>query len=216
MGIALALFFFAAPARAQIEVSATAKGTVGCALLGAELPLIVESIVGVQNGWVLGLSALGGAVGGGLAGFFLVEAGTLGSPVELSVGSLVIGMVLIIPTVGLVVNATSYHPEESDSFVEVNPEDEVDADAGASGSAEDGAVQGGFNLGGSTGGGGQETPEGGTPAPPPERRPSPGPTGSLIIWDAGTLALSVPGIALRPETSTRGSLFALSLASGRF
>lgn len=208
-GLCLGVVLFSArPASAQVEVSATLKGTIGCGLLGAELPLMVESIIGVRNGWVLGLSAIGGGVGGGLLGYFVVEET---SP-ELSIGSLVAGMALVIPTVGLVVNATSYRPDEGDSFVDVNPEDEVEGDASATGESGDGAAQGGFQLGGSTGGG-EESP--GAEPSPPQHRPAPRPgVSSVLRLDAGALALAWPSVTVVPRAN--GAVFGVSIASGTF
>jgi hypothetical protein len=194
-GAMLGLLLWATPAEAQVEVSPSFKGTIGCGLIGAELPLMVESLLRIQNGWILGGSAVAGAVGGGIFGWLVVEPDSA----ELSMGALVVGMALIIPTIGLVVNATSYRRGDDEaSFVDGNAVEETTGDA----SAGDEGASGGFQVGGST----TES----TPAP----APTPPPQSSLLRLDAGAVALAVPVVGIVPDPAA--PVFAVSIASGTF
>jgi len=218
--VILGASLLASPPAAAQAVSPTLKGTIGCGLIGGELPLMVMSIVGVDNGWILAAGGVLGATGGALGGFFYVEE----QGAELAVGSLVLGMALAIPTLGLIVNATAYRPDDGDSFIEPIPEDdgEGDVDADANLETGDGGAQGGFSIGGSTeeGGGGDDAGAGGGAAPerqPPrirlERR---SPVGSLLRFDAGQIALAVPTVAVLPAGPSSGTVVSMSLASGTF
>ena len=97
----------ARPAAADV-VSATGKGITGGILLGAELGMLPQGILGVDKWWTYLLGGAVGAAGGGVAGYF-VETGT--STAEPSLYMLAGGMALIIPTVVLTLNATAYKPE---------------------------------------------------------------------------------------------------------
>jgi hypothetical protein len=86
-----------------------ASGIGGGALLGAEIPLIVEGIAGVHSGWVYLISAVVGA-GGGAAGGFAIENSS--SDGRASTYMLAGGLALVIPALVLTLNATRYQPEE--------------------------------------------------------------------------------------------------------
>jgi hypothetical protein len=91
------------------EVSSTGKGITGGALLGAEVPVIIEGIAGVHSGWVYLISAIVGAGGGGLGGYEVEKGSSDGTaPMYLLAG----GLALVIPAVVLTLNATRYQPEE--------------------------------------------------------------------------------------------------------
>jgi hypothetical protein len=91
------------------NVSPKGKGTVGGALLGAEIPTIVEGIAGVHSGWVYLISAIVGAGGGGVVGFEVEQNSNDGkAPMYLLAG----GLALVIPALVLTLNATRYQPEE--------------------------------------------------------------------------------------------------------
>src|SRR3954454_20621203 len=49
---------------------ATFSATTGGALLGAEVVMLTEGIVGVRNRWILLGSGAVGAIGGGIGGYF--------------------------------------------------------------------------------------------------------------------------------------------------
>jgi hypothetical protein len=89
------------------EVEAKGVGVSGGVLVGAELVLAIEAIIGVESVWPwIVFPALGGA-GGGVGGYFLEKA----SP-EGAVALLVSGMVFIIPTAVAVSASTAYDPAE--------------------------------------------------------------------------------------------------------
>lgn len=106
----VALLLLPAVASAQVGAETAdsgAKGTVGGALLGAELVLVVEALFDVDPWWAYLLGGGLGAVGGGVGGFFVDEQGSAPA----SMGLLVGGLVLSIPTTVAVLSATSYEPE---------------------------------------------------------------------------------------------------------
>ncbi len=95
------------PANAPASnASPTGKGTVGGALLGAEVVMLTEAIADVKQGWAYGLGGGLGAVAGGVGGFFAEDKG---NP-KLSLYLLVGGMALAIPTTVAVLSATAYEP----------------------------------------------------------------------------------------------------------
>lgn len=198
---------WAATARAQTgpapdEVDPTAKGIIGCALLGAEAALIVESVADVRNGWALGLIPLATGIGGGIGGYFLEQ----NTDAEWSVAMLVAGMALAIPTTIIVLKATAYSSDVEEGWVDRS--DEVTEPEPSAGDTEETTVE-------RT----SETPppptEGGGEAPPPAEggggtEPPPAPEGggappgpqSLLRITPGTLSIGVPGVAVVPSYST--------------
>lgn len=110
LAFATALAGSPSDARADGPVTATGKGTVGGALLGGEVVCITMGAIGVERGWPYFVFGGLGAVGGGIGGFFVEKASTP----EPSLYMLAGGMALVIPTLVVSLNATSYHPPESD------------------------------------------------------------------------------------------------------
>lgn len=55
------------------EVRATPKGTIGLAMIGAELGLIIPSAAGLNEVWALTVFPVLGATGGALAGYFALD-----------------------------------------------------------------------------------------------------------------------------------------------
>jgi hypothetical protein len=156
----------ASPALAD-EVSPTGKGITGGALLGAEVVTIVESIIGVRNGWAYIGGAAAGAIGGGIGGYFIEQGSSDGRvPVYMLAG----GLALVIPAVVLTLNATRYMPDETATEDKgAPPADAPPADPGRAGGSAVGP------------GGGASAPPppvapppstpAPTPAPPPQARP---------------------------------------------
>jgi len=90
----------------EIEANPNVKGTVGGALLGAELVLAIEAAFDVQPAWAYIAGGLGGAVAGGVGGYFVEQEGNPKTTM-LMLGA---GMAFIIPTTVAVLSATAYEP----------------------------------------------------------------------------------------------------------
>jgi hypothetical protein len=116
---------FAAPALAvgEDEAGGPPKGTIGGVLLGAELVLVVEAAFDVQPTWAYIAGGLGGALGGGIAGYYIEQDA---SP-RVSMLMLASGLTLAIPTVVAVLSATAYEPP-ADYLEDTIPPDEPVAD----------------------------------------------------------------------------------------
>jgi hypothetical protein len=180
------------------RVSALPQGTIGTALLGAEAVMIIESVAGVRNRWVILGSGLAGLVAGGVGGFFIDQAiDNAQGPAEISSALLVVGMGLIIPTTIAFAAATMYRPEEANV---VTTED----NAGSAPPLEESTGTGGAGAG--TGAAPSSgAPSGGTSAPPPNAAPSTSPPqGSiqrtrpeaLVNYAPGRLQLGLPAFSI--------------------
>gem|GEM_PF-905495 len=88
------------------EPEAIGKGIVGGALLGAELTLTVEALVGVKPWWGYLIGGGLGAVAGGVGGYFVADAAGPEAPTAF----LVSGLVLAVPTTIFVLSQTAYRP----------------------------------------------------------------------------------------------------------
>lgn len=113
----------AGEASASGPVSPTGKGTVGGALLGAEVVTITMGAAGLSRGWPYFVFGGLAAVGGGVGGYYLDKAtvgttadnGTItGRKSEPSLYMLAGGMALVIPALVISLNATAYRPPETD------------------------------------------------------------------------------------------------------
>lgn len=195
---------WAGPAHAQSgpvadEVDPTAKGIIGCALLGAEASLIVESVAGVRNGWALGLIPVATGIGGGIGGYFLEQ----NADAEWSVATLVAGMALVIPTTIIVLKATAYSSDMEGGWVDHS--DEGSEPPPASDSEETTVERTNEAPPAPAEGGGEAPPPadggGGTEAPPEGGATPPGPS-SLLQITPGTLSLGVPSIGFVGSYST--------------
>lgn len=169
-------------------VSPTAKGIIGGALLGGEVVMMTEALIGVRPVWPYLVGGGLGAVGGGVAGYFIESSSTDGRvPVFMLAG----GLALVIPTMVLTLNATRYRSpaeENMESQAPVNT-NEPKADPGKPGS---GPVQGG------------ESKPAAAPAPAPAPATPGGGGGaplSLVNVRGGTLSMSVPVPEVRPVYS---------------
>lgn len=85
-------------------VSATGKGIVGGALLGAEVTIIGEAIAGVEQPWLFAVGGALGAAAGGTAGYFIESD----AHPRVSVSMLMGGMALSIPTLVVYLDATRH------------------------------------------------------------------------------------------------------------
>ena len=169
------------------DVSPTGKGIVGGALLGAEVPTIIEGIAGVRSGWVYVISAVVGAGGGGFGGYEVEHSSTDGkAPMYMLAG----GLALVIPAVVLTLNATRYQPEEgaTEDRVPVGPAAEPGAPGGSIIAPPPGGVA--------------EPPAPPPPPPPPAATPAPPPPQSLLDVHQGAFRVGVPAVAVGPAFST--------------
>jgi hypothetical protein len=166
------------------DVSPTGKGIVGGALLGAEVPTIIEGIAGVRSGWVYVISAVVGAGGGGFGGYEVEHNSTDGkAPMYMLAG----GLALVIPAIVLTLNATRYQPEEgaTEDRVPVGPAAEPGAPGGSIVAPPPGVAE----------------PPAPPPPPPPAAAPAPPPPQSLLDIHQGTFRLGVPAVAVGPVFS---------------
>jgi hypothetical protein len=169
------------------EVSPTGKGIVGGALLGAEAVTITEGIIGVRKPIAYVIGGGLGAIGGGVAGYFIEQGSDDGRvPVYMLAG----GMALVIPAVIVTLNATRYRPSEGAT------EDRVPPDAPV---ADPGIVGGSITFDSGASGGTGAPPANPTPpaAAPPVPAPSPTPQQapppqSLFDVHDGAFRIGVP------------------------
>jgi hypothetical protein len=185
LGVALA-----APlsARAEGPVTPTAKGMVGGGLLGAEVVMISIGIAGVDRVWpYLVFGAVG--AGGGVVGGYFVEQTEIPEP---SLYMLAGGMALVVPTLVVVLNATSYKPgeDEEEGYEVIDPDKDKEKQPEAEGRAA------------------------------PRRQARALPTWSLVEVGADRVTLGVPAVELRPATAMGEPLAATELrvpmVGGRF
>jgi hypothetical protein len=159
------------------EVSPNGKGTVGGALLGGEVVVIVEAIAGVHKTWAYGVGAAVGAVGGGIGGYFIEQGSSDGRiPVAMLAG----GMALVIPALVLTLNATRYMPDET-ATEDKAPTNQPAANPGTPGGSSVEGVPGAA-----------PPPSGGSGAPAPSAPPPP----PQSLLDLQLLDRTVPTVRL--------------------
>ena len=91
------------------EVKPTGKGIVGGAFLGGEVVVFIEAIAGVRSGTAYLLGAGGGAIAGGVGGYFIEQSVSDGRvPAYMLAG----GLALIIPALVVTLDQTRYLPTE--------------------------------------------------------------------------------------------------------
>jgi hypothetical protein len=91
------------------EVESGSKGLVGGVLLGAEAVDLGLALGGVRSSWPYWAFGAVGAAGGGWLGYTVDQSASPTGSMLLLAG----GVALVIPTVILSLDATSYHPPES-------------------------------------------------------------------------------------------------------
>nr|MBK7063731.1 hypothetical protein [Deltaproteobacteria bacterium] len=104
------------PREAQAQtvnaVTPTGKGIAGCALLGGEAVMLIEAAAGARPTWAYLVGGGLGAIAGGVGGYFLEQAAEGDTTLTgITVGTLVVGLGLIIPTTIATLGATAYSPE---------------------------------------------------------------------------------------------------------
>jgi hypothetical protein len=123
-------------AAADGPVQTWGKGTVGGALLGAEVVVIPMGAAGLNRGWPYFVFGGLGMVGGAVGGYFLdqhfavstdAKGNVTGGPATPSMIMLAGGLALVIPAVIVSLNATAYRPPDSDRNEPANNEPAKDA-----------------------------------------------------------------------------------------
>jgi hypothetical protein len=128
--LAFALVLLGGPIRASAQlpvgtqVETPPKGTIGLALVGAELGLSLPAAFRVKNPWILSATGVVGATGGALAGYYLLDRRNTGATRALSISFISLGLAGFIPTTLLLVRASRYVPPSEE------PSEVALADAG--------------------------------------------------------------------------------------
>lgn len=104
------------------QASSDGKGIAGGVLLGAEAVLLTEAAIDVKPHWLYYVGGGVGAVGGGIAGYYLEDSLEPKGNMFLLAG----GMLLVIPTVVAVLSATAY--ETDATMTADSPTDDLPAD----------------------------------------------------------------------------------------
>ena len=162
-----------APSTAHAEnVTPTGKGIVGGAFLGGEIVVFVEAIAGVRSGTAYLLGAGGGAVAGGVGGYFVEQAVSDGRvPAYMLAG----GLALLIPALVVTLDQTRYMPTEGAR--EDRPVNNLPpSDPGKPGGSAVVGAESAPSTPTATPPG-QVTPTPSTPSTPPSTPPSPPPAG---------------------------------------
>jgi len=98
------------------SVKAKGVGIAGGAIVGGELVVAIEGLIGVKPLWPYLTFPFLGAAGGGVGGYYLEKASTEGA-----VAMLIGGLALLIPTALLAASGRAYDPEEEGAL---GPDDE--------------------------------------------------------------------------------------------
>lgn len=196
----------AAPSTARAEeVTPTAKGVVGGALLGGEVVVFGEALFGVRSTAAYLIGAGAGAAAGGVGGYFVEQAVDDGRiPAYMLAG----GLALLIPAIVVALDATRYLPTEGAR--EDKPVTPIQPDPGKPGGS---SVIGAEPPPTTPGPGSATTPATPSPAPTPGPAPSPNPGGggtqaprapqsSLFHLGNGDFHVGVPVPEVRPMLGT--------------
>ena len=96
------------------QIGTSPKGSIGLALVGAELGLAVPAALRVKNPWILSATGVVGAAGGALAGHYLLDKRETGATRALSISFLALGLAGLVPTTLLVVRTSRYVPPSAE------------------------------------------------------------------------------------------------------
>lgn len=188
-------------------VTPTAKGIIGCALLGAETVALIQAAAGARPRWAYIVFPLVGAAAGGVGGYFLENAAAGGTDTTLtavSVGTLVLGLGLVVPSVIAYVNATSYRPESDQPSEDNAPSNAPIDESTSTPPAEGGSTAPAATPPAGTGSGAAPAPSasvhprriGARMAATPLLRPT-----GLVDFARGSMSLSVPAISVENSVS---------------
>jgi hypothetical protein len=196
IGAVCAMALAPATARAE-EVVPDGKGIAGGALLGGEIVIFTEAIFGVRSTAAYLLGAAGGAIAGGVGGYFIEQAV---DDAKVPAAMLAGGLALVIPAIVITLDQTRYLPSEGareDKPVQQLP-------APNPGQPGGGAVIGAEPKTGPTPAP-TPAPEPGTgsapaPTPPPGGGTTPGTQAPTSLFDVhgGALRVGVPVPEVRP------------------
>ncbi|MFT5358071.1 MAG: hypothetical protein ACI9KE_005308 [Polyangiales bacterium] len=93
------------------QVTSSPKGLIGLGLIGAELGLVIPAAAGLDDTWALVTFPLVGAVGGAIAGHFLIDNN---DKPKIGVAMLVTGLALVVPALVLTLSLNAYDPDDED------------------------------------------------------------------------------------------------------
>jgi hypothetical protein len=97
-------------AEAQTQIPPDYKGIAGLGLIGAEVGMVLPAVFGMRDAWAYVVFPAVGAIGGGVAGYYLLEAN---DQTEVSIAMLGVGMALLIPSTLLTLSLSAYDPGDA-------------------------------------------------------------------------------------------------------
>mgnify|MGYP001827447027 CR=1 FL=1 len=119
--VAASMALGASTARAEGPATPDGKGIAGGILLGAEIVMLTEAIIGIDEVWPYPVFGAVGAGAGAVGGWGVEQTGSAEASLYLLAG----GMALVVPTLVAVLNATAYDPDTDEGLDEgVQPEQE--------------------------------------------------------------------------------------------
>jgi hypothetical protein len=121
LGFCALVALLASSSESRADTTNRAKGIAGGSLLGAEVVMLTEAVIGVKPTWLYVVGGIAGAGGGGVAGYYLGGSSSPKPPSFVLAG----GIALFIPTLIGIVTATQFQPD--DSYHQSSPDEEDDA-----------------------------------------------------------------------------------------
>lgn len=105
-----------AAVQAQDEVESSPKGTIGAALIGAELGAVIPALAGVDDAWPYIVFPVIGAGAGVALGALVVDQSSTDPAIGVSL--LVLGTAGLIPALVVTFAATAYDPDDDNVSVD--------------------------------------------------------------------------------------------------
>jgi hypothetical protein len=109
LGFCALVALLASSSESRADTTNRAKGIAGGALLGAEVVMLTEAVIGAKPTWLYVVGGIAGAGGGGVAGYYLGGSSSPKPPSFVLAG----GIALFIPTLIGIVTATQFQPDDS-------------------------------------------------------------------------------------------------------